>query len=205
MTLLPPNSTQLERSLESATALALDTEVILKLWNPWTCPLHLLPQLAWALSVDEWNDGWDEATQRQIVANSVQIHRLKGTVGAVELAMNSLGHDTKLIEWWQMMPPGEPHTFTAEVNIDQRGMSEGFISTLERQINRAKPVRSHFTMRLVAESKLSMGIGCAVVSGETIEIRPLQLTVIQIEPAQLSAGIGGQDWETITIYPKTTA
>ena len=203
MSLLPPNSTSLEQRLENSTLIDLDPEIILKLWNPWTCPLHLLPQLAWALSVDEWSDNWDEATQRQVVANSVQIHRLKGTVGAVELAMSSTGNKTRLVEWWQMQPPGVPHTFTAEVNIDQRGMSESTITTLERQINRAKPVRSHYTLRLVAETQIDMRVACAVVSGETVEIRPLQLTEIEAEPVHLTAGIGGHDWAIVTIYPKT--
>ncbi|MCO8161989.1 phage tail protein I [Pseudomonas sp. 21LCFQ010] len=202
MSLLPNSSTTFEQRLENARLIDLDPDVILKLWNPWTCPLHLLPQLAWALSVDEWNDNWDEATQRQVVANSVQIHRLKGTVGAVERAMESLGHETRLIEWWQMQPPGEPHTFTAEIDIDDRGMSESLLSSLERQINRAKPVRSHYQLRLVAEASLSIHVGCMVVTTETIESYPLMVTEIYPEPAYLKTSMVAQAWETITLYPK---
>lgn len=205
MTLLPPNSTALERRFEATHEIKLNPSVILKLWNPWTCPLHLLPQLAWSLSVDEWDDDWDEATQRKVVATSAQIHRLKGTAGAVRLAMASQGHDTKMVEWWQTVPKGRPYTFIAEVNIDQRGMSGNVISSLERQINRAKNVRSHYSIRLVAQTRLDIRIGCAVLSGETVEVRPLQLTEIQIEPAFMTAGVGGQDWATVTIYPKTTS
>lgn len=204
MSLLPPNSTSVEQRLENSTLIDLDPEIILKLWNPWTCPLHLLPQLAWALSVDEWSDSWDEATQRQVVASSVQIHRLKGTVGAVELAMESLGHETQLIEWWQTQPPGAPYTFTAEIDVDQRGMPESMLSSLERQINRAKNTRSHYLLRLNAKTTLNVCVGCAVVTSETVESYPLQVTDIEPEPAFLNAGMGVLGWETITLYPKPT-
>ncbi len=69
------------------------------LWNPATCPAALLPWLAWALSVDEWDDTWTEATKRAVVAASVEVHRRKGTVGSIKraLAVAGLG-DATLIE-----------------------------------------------------------------------------------------------------------
>lgn len=203
MSLLPPNSTPLERTLERATAPALDPEVIRTLWNPATCPAHLLPWLAWALSVDEWDDSWDEATQRRVIAASIVIHRRKGTVGAVRAALASLGHASTLIEWWQLQPRGVPHTFIAEVQIDNRGMDDALLAALERQINRAKPERSHHMLRLIARSTAQLHVGCAVLSGETVEIRPWQMTRLDVQPAALHAGIGGQHWATVTLYPMT--
>ena len=50
--LLPPNRTKLEQALERATARLGAVPVPIKdLWNPWRCPVALLPWLAWSLSV----------------------------------------------------------------------------------------------------------------------------------------------------------
>lgn len=69
------------------------------LWNPATCPAALLPWLAWALSVDEWDNGWTESTKRAVVAASFALHRKKGTVGSIRRALQTAGlGDATLIE-----------------------------------------------------------------------------------------------------------
>ena len=48
--LLPPNASALERKLEQATLRLGTLPVPLReLWNPDTCPAHLLPWLAWTV------------------------------------------------------------------------------------------------------------------------------------------------------------
>ena len=47
-TLLPPNSSPLERAVEAATALEIATPIN-TLWNPDECQANALPWLAWAL------------------------------------------------------------------------------------------------------------------------------------------------------------
>ena len=42
-----------------------------QLWNPWTCPVGILPWLAWALKVDEWDAAAPEDRKRQIIADSI--------------------------------------------------------------------------------------------------------------------------------------
>jgi phage tail P2-like protein len=69
------------------------------LWNPATCPAALLPWLAWALSVDEWDDAWTEATKRAVIAASVEVHRRKGTVGSIKKALAAAGYgDATVLE-----------------------------------------------------------------------------------------------------------
>jgi phage tail P2-like protein len=58
--LLPPNATASEIALDDSTARLSVVVDIEKLWNVATCPVALLPWLAWALSVDEWKDDWSE-------------------------------------------------------------------------------------------------------------------------------------------------
>lgn len=92
-TLLPPSSTPLERALDQAAAarLAALPSVIASLWNADTCPAALLPYLAWAMSVDEWNDGWGVDKKRAVIKESRTIHQHKGTLSAVKRALAAIG------------------------------------------------------------------------------------------------------------------
>jgi phage tail P2-like protein len=59
----------------------------------------LLPFLAWAFSVEEWGSDWSQETKRETIANSVLVHRLKGTLAAVRFALASAGYgDATVIE-----------------------------------------------------------------------------------------------------------
>ncbi|WP_278386045.1 phage tail protein I [Stutzerimonas kunmingensis] len=139
--MLPPNATQLERALAETTAHLGSLPVpVRSVWNPQTCPVATLPWLAWALSVDDWN-GLSEAQRRALIAASYRIHRRKGTVSAVREILNASNADVRLVEWWQTQPQGTPHTFTVEVEIEDRGITQGTLENIERQIVSVKPVR----------------------------------------------------------------
>ncbi len=98
--LLPANATALERALSDAAALQHKPEVIASLWDAQRCPVALLPWLAWALSVDEWDESWPAARKRQAVQQSVQLHRKKGTPWAVLRALEVRGYPgCELIEF----------------------------------------------------------------------------------------------------------
>ncbi|MCW9227834.1 phage tail protein I, partial [Klebsiella quasipneumoniae] len=59
--LLPPGASALERRLAQACSGISDLNVPLRdLWNPWKCPASFLPYLAWAFSVDSWDEEWNE-------------------------------------------------------------------------------------------------------------------------------------------------
>ncbi|MDE3738582.1 phage tail protein I [Pseudomonas resinovorans] len=89
--LLPPNCTGLEQRLANAhrhlSSLPVD---IRQVRNPAACPVELLPYLAWELSVDEWNPSWGEDVKRRVVAQSVGVHRRKGTRGSVLRALEAI-------------------------------------------------------------------------------------------------------------------
>ncbi|MEM5528077.1 phage tail protein I [Gammaproteobacteria bacterium AS21] len=92
--LLPPNSSALERALEQVAAKALDLPILIKqLHDPDTCPAALLPWLAWSLSVDEWDKYWSEQHQRQVIKESRQIHREKGTPKSIRRVLAAIGFD----------------------------------------------------------------------------------------------------------------
>jgi phage tail P2-like protein len=100
-TLLPPSSTPLERALDQTAAVRLSAlpSVVASLWNADTCPAPLLPYLAWAMSVDEWNDGWGVDKKRAVIKESRYIHQHKGTLSAIKRALTAIGQpDATIIE-----------------------------------------------------------------------------------------------------------
>lgn len=199
--LLPPNATFLERAAGRASGIAALPVPIDALWNPATCPIHSLPWLAWALSVDEWDEAWEEATQRRVIAASIEIHRRKGTVGAVRAAITMLGHSGRLVEWWQTTPPGTPHTFQAEVEIGNRGLGETAVTAIDRQIAAVKPARSHYTLRLVGRSVCAINVACAALSGEICTVQPYQLTQVEAPAMAALFGAGYHSYGSATVYP----
>ncbi len=97
--LLPPNSTALEHRLADGQRHFSELPVAIRhLRNPASCPAPLLPFLAWELSVNEWNPDWGEDVKRRVIADSVRVHRRKGTRGAVRRALEAIfGADGFLI------------------------------------------------------------------------------------------------------------
>lgn len=149
MTLLPPNASPLERALEHAVARISDVPTPLRdLWNPDTCPAELLPYLAYALSIDSWSSNWPEAVKRRRVRQALAIQRRKGTAMSVRDVVESFGGVVAIREWWQMQPPGDPHTFSLVLNITgENGVpaDAAFVDAVVAEVYRTKPVRSHFT------------------------------------------------------------
>ena len=137
---LPPNATVLERALEEGMAAPIASyEVpVSALWDPARCPVALLPHLAWALSVDEWDDAWSEQTKRDVCAASFDVHRAKGTRGAVEAACRAAFEEAVLQEWPEY--GGEPFTIRVEVSgvVDRTGYE-----LLLRLIDHTKPIFVH--------------------------------------------------------------
>ncbi|HFI9074817.1 TPA: phage tail protein I [Escherichia coli] len=100
--LLPSGSTSLERRLAQTCSGISDLQVPLRdLWNPATCPVSFLPYLAWAFSVDRWDEGWTESVKRQVVKDAFYIHQHKGTTSAVRRVVEPFGFLIRIIEWWQ--------------------------------------------------------------------------------------------------------
>lgn len=115
--LLPPSATPMERALAGVTERLEQLPVPYRqLWNPDTCPVNLLPYLAWSMSVDEWDNDWPEHIKRQTVKDSLYQHRIKGSRLAVENAIASFGTTADILEWWEKSPEGIPHTFSVAIS-----------------------------------------------------------------------------------------
>ncbi|MBF6635564.1 phage tail protein I [Rouxiella silvae] len=170
--LLPPNATPLERRAAEACAGVSNLAVPLRdLWNPDTCPVNFLPYLAWAFSVDRWEEKWTAAQKRQAVKDAFFIHRRKGTVAAIRRVIESLGYSMTIQEWWQIADPAG--TFRLTVDVNEIGITAEMVSELERLIADAKPVSRHIAQLSIAVKVLGVvSIGTALFDGDILTVYP---------------------------------
>ena len=101
--LLPPSASRMERVAARVCASLGEVPVPLRqLWNPWTCRADLLPYLAWAFSVDRWDEAWPINTKRKAVADAFYLHKYKGTTGAMRRVVEPFGFFIRVNEWWNI-------------------------------------------------------------------------------------------------------
>ena len=106
--ILPTSANELNR-LMAATEVARSDgiqNIIDVMWDPYNCPAEFLPYLAWALSVDVWDEEWSEQIKRNVIAASPMVHRLKGTRYAVETALGSIGFSATIKNGGRANPLG---------------------------------------------------------------------------------------------------
>ncbi|AOE85831.1 phage tail protein I [Pseudomonas sp. TCU-HL1] len=164
--LLPVNATDLERQLAEATRLDLPVP-LRQLWNPHTCPANLLPWLAWQLHVDSWHDDWPESVRREVIANAVEVHRKKGTLGSVRRLLGSVGAHAEIREW--PAHQGAPHTFEIDIfaerlqyDADTPLLGPAMTPRMQALINDAKPARSSYTLSVGARYLAPLATGGAL-------------------------------------------
>ena len=201
--LLPMNATKTEQTIERT--ISRDLELPTKtLWDPQTCPAVLLPWLAWSLSVDQWDTQWPIATQRKVIAESANIHRHKGTVGAVKSALESLGVTVDFLEWFEsvddlVLAPIQstaPHTFVFIVWAHgQAYTSDAIVLGLQTYrlihnlVDQTKPASAHFDFLVGAKIKGDIAVashssGWLQSARVTHETKP-----VQVPNAQLVVGV----------------
>jgi phage tail P2-like protein len=166
------------------------------LWNPQTCPANLLPWLGWALSMDTWNSAWTEQQKRDAIAASVAVHRIKGTVGALEKALGVLEYAVSVED----QIAGLPYRF--RLNVELAGESLDDTSALdeaERIALRVKNVRSYLIgVRSYRRSQLPVTIGAATLMGDTVNIYPYIQTNLN-DTTPLAYALALHAYETVTV------
>ena len=205
VSLLPSNATALELAAEKAIATTFDLPVTIKdSWTPAICPATLLPWLAWAFSVDVWDDAWTDDRKRAVIDAAASVHRVKGTKGALHKALTELGMGKVTIrEWFET--GGDPYTFTVDAQT-VLPLSDDLMNAAIRAIQATKNVRSH-----LAKVALAMAVdgaapvfASALMAGEQGVVYPGIVTD--------ATSIGGcfrasalQSAEYTTILPRAAA
>ena len=180
----------------------IDLSQIGSLWNPATCPVEVLPWLAWGLSISHWDPEWSEAQKRSEIADAIPYHRRKGTRAAVREVLDRFEPLLRIVEWWEMSPRGAPHTF--EVRAPSGDIPASFLTSdtaaaIIRDVASAKPARSHFTfiqsMEAQAQSWLLGGAMMATWSRTTVEAThddsPIWAMLLQTEDGEPLSDDGG--------------
>ncbi|WP_432323564.1 phage tail protein I [Yersinia enterocolitica] len=187
--LLPVGSTPLEIAAAQACARMADIEVPLsKLWNADTCPLPLLPYLAWAWSVDRWDEKWPEATKRAVVNASFYVHKRKGTIGAIRRVVEPLGYLIRVIEWWKTNEA--PGTFRLDVGVLETGITEEMYQELERLIEDAKPCSRHLIgLSINLDVTGTIPISAASYDGDEMTIYPYLPETITVTGQNYTGGV----------------
>jgi len=200
--ILPANLAELERDIDAALDRLGDIKVdTATLWNPWTCPPQVLPFLAWALSVDQWRSAWTETQKRRTVAQSLDLHRVKGTRRAVDKAVAGFGLDVKITEWFEADPPLPAGTFRIDIFSRDQSVTEKLAAELLRAVDNVKRKSQHLiSLSLNFRSVATVTFGLGGVCGETIRVYPYQpKNIAATGLARLGVGVRMQ--ETIRTYP----
>ena len=170
-TLLPPNAAPLERALSLASAVSLaDVPVTIdRLWNPATCPVALLPWLAWGLSIDIWDSAWTEAEKRAAVADAIQFQRRKGTPASLRTVLDRFDPLIAIVEWFEDRDTLDPYTFRMELPLladSAVAYDENLVARILRDIAQVKPVRAHMlaVFKLRAQAQVAL-IAAANLAG----------------------------------------
>lgn len=174
--LLPQNATAQERALSQTIARVGNVSTPIRdVWNPDTCPPQLLAWLAWAFSMDQCDSAWTEAQQRESIKRSVEIHRYKGTIGAVQDALGALGLQAAVQEWFKQSPPSDPYTFRINLEAGQVGVTEAAATALFSVVERTKNLRSHLTeVELSVRSVDNSFVAAAAGIGHEISLTGFQ-------------------------------
>ncbi|MEQ5194612.1 phage tail protein I [Klebsiella pasteurii] len=170
--LMATGSSALERRAAEACAVITDLSIPLRdLWNPWKCPVKFLPYLAWAFSVDSWDENWSEEEKRSVIGEAFWLHQRKGTVAAIRRVIEKMGYSFSIEEWWKVADPAG--TFRLEVDVNDIGITSKMLDELVRLINDAKPVSRHMA-QLNISTKVSGNIwaGSTLCSGDIISVYP---------------------------------
>jgi len=200
--LLPGNATELERIAAQALAQIERVPVPLRdLWNPDTCPIELLPFLAWAFSVDRWSQAWPESAKRSAIKASYFIHAHKGTIGALRRVVEPLGYLIEIVEWFKTVPEGVPGTFALKVGVLDTGITEEMYQELERLIDDAKPLSRKLTgLAISLETQGQLNISTCLYEGDEIDVYPPETRDIEVSGA---IGRGGREHsiDTLEVFP----
>ena len=141
--LLPPNSTDLERKLAEAGKDAFDLPSIRIIKDIDQVPSQFLPFIAWQKSVDYWDDNWQEELKRKVIKESRDLHRLKGTPAAIKKALEPFGYEVTLIEWFNAEPNLVPGTFNLELNVIGKSLNVETYSEINRLVSESKAASRH--------------------------------------------------------------
>lgn len=200
--LLPPNSSALEKALDIGFGVLLDriAPPFPELMNPTGTPLAFLPYLAADRGVSEWSSEASEVEKRLTVQLAWPTARQAGTRQALENAAMGLRLRPEVRAWYEQTPPGPPYSFTVRAFTEQP-YSEAIDARLDRRLAEAKSERDLLSVSVGLSAFGNHVIGAATVCGELTTVYPIVLEGLEVSGLAFKAG-ALYTVETSTIYPQ---
>lgn len=172
--LTTPNATAVQIALDAASEkICVNDFDFSVLYHPYDCPLKFLPWLAQFVKVDYWDESWPEQRKRDVVANSLIVHRYKGTPYGIKTALNSVGIKADLLEWWQLEKP-KPFNFEIQAYVTQNDVTQDLLDRTYNAVVNSKRASDRFVLNLIAQPSNQLYIGSSV---EVYEYRQVNVHI----------------------------
>ncbi len=163
-----------------------------------------LPSLAEQFHV-QGLEGWlfasNEQEKRELIKQSIELHKYKGTAWAVRRVLEILSLPGAITEWFEY--GGKAYFFKVDIELVNQGMDENLFNTLVELIHEYKNVRSKLEALIVwiiNQSAIPI-IGCVLYGGELTSVLPFQILEVQ-QTKPIYFGTGQWSLEITSIYPE---
>jgi phage tail P2-like protein len=141
--LLPGNASPWQKAIEQAISRISDVPVpISTIKVAQETDPRVLTALGWEWSVNEWQSAWADQRKRDVVDTSPAVHRVLGTAGAMRRAIDALGYQVEMQEWFQY--DGDPYCFRVSFSLDEQTLTVPEYLMIQRVALDTKNVRSFF-------------------------------------------------------------
>lgn len=147
-------------------------------------PEDLIDILAFDMHIDWYDYSFPIEVKRNILKNSVKVHKKMGTKYAVETVLKSIHKGAKVEEWFNY--GGKPYFFQVTIDIGSMGLSEENVHGITNELQLYKNIRSHcekIKYNLCSENaKVKVGAfsGC----GEKLKIKAFLANNVKATPKE---------------------
>lgn len=126
-----------------------------------------LDELAWQLHVDWYDANAKLDIKRQIIKNSLKVHRYRGTPYAVEQVVQDYFGDGHVVEWFEYN--GDPYHF--RVVTSNSSVTGEQANQFAMAVEKVKNVRSHLEQIIISmTAEMQVFFGNALHTGDYITI-----------------------------------
>lgn len=170
--LLPPNSTKLEKNIEPLGQRITDLSVpFVALHRIEQCPTPFLAWLAWEHRVEYWKSDWDDFEKRQAITESKVFNAQRGTRSSIQNLLGKFTSNFQLKAWHEFNPPQMPFTFV--VIISNQIVTIEQLLQIQTAVEATKSARDNFSISAKVISGGQIQISGACHSGEIVHLNSI--------------------------------
>lgn len=152
-------------------------------------PEDLLDILAFDMHVDWYDYNYPIEAKKNIIKDSVKVHKKMGTKYAIERAIQAIYKDSRIEEWFQY--DGKPYHFKLILNVDNKHQNIDFDKIIQ-EINLYKRLSAHLeSINLERKRNTVIKVGAMKEIHLEIEImaNPFQKKIIKKQKVTVSSSV----------------